>query len=81
LFSKRKTLSSLPAGDVYVAGLASELGGKPNMDAPSGTKAPGLQPEGLHFNLFRLCIELKILVGERGFEPPTPGPEPDSMIC
>jgi hypothetical protein len=39
-----KTGSALPTVDVFVAGLASGLGGKPNIYGPSGTRAAGQIP-------------------------------------
>ena len=38
----------------------------------TGTRAPGPKPEGLLLSMQRASKLLKILVGERGFEPPTP---------
>src|SRR3984957_6359634 len=41
-------------------------------DAPPDAREPGLKPEGRFSNLYRVCKVLKLMVGERGFEPPTP---------
>src|ERR1017187_603968 len=49
--------------------LHPRFGRKLNIDAPYGAKALGLTPGGL--GAFD-CKLLKTLVGERGFEPPTP---------
>jgi len=37
---------SLPDADVFVDGLALDRGEKPNIEAPTGTRAPGPIPGG-----------------------------------
>jgi hypothetical protein len=48
------------------------FGGKPNIDAASGIRPPGPKPEALPLRSSQVRKVLKIMVGERGFEPPTP---------
>jgi hypothetical protein len=58
--------------DDFVLAAAFIFQGMLNNDAPAESRAPGPKPDGLFSGSFMGCKVLKRLVGERGFEPPTP---------
>jgi hypothetical protein len=61
-----------PAVVDFVAVAASDAPRKTKKDGAPETREPGAIPKGLVVSSFEVCKVLKLLVGERGFEPPTP---------